>query len=320
MKKQLLIAAVAATMATVSIADVSITGGAKINFTNTDTTNADSVNQFNHDIDVTLVGKNGDTSVSVTVANETIGATTTTDTKLDVENAFVASKVMGANVKVGQWAGADSNMANGTRSAGKFSADYTMSGVTVQFEDQSAGSKSITLSGSVAGVAVSHEMFQNDDTDTTVSGSFGGVNAKYRSIQDDSDSTNGDKRSFVLSTEVNGITLSYNDVDVKGTGQTSSDDWFGTFDGTCTTNSQVANTCFNEASGFGVSTALAGNTVTLKSYDIKETSTATDDSYTKVTVTRPLAGGATFEMTYTDKDDAAGVDVETLDLELAVKF
>jgi len=319
MKKQLLIAAVAATMATVSIADVSITGGAKINFTNTDTTNDDSVNQFNHDIDFTLAGKNGDTSVSVTVANETTGATTTTDTKFDVENAFVASKVMGANVKVGQWAGADSNMANGTRSAGKFSADYTLEGVKVQFEDQSTGSKSITLSGSVAGVAVSHEMFQNDDTDTTVSGSFGGVNAKYRSIQDDSDSTNGDKRSFALSTEVNGITLSYNDVDVKGTGQTSSDDWFGTFGGTCTTTSELA-TCFNEASGFGVSTALAGNTVTLKSYDIKEISTATDDSYTKVVVNRPLAGGATFEMTYTDKDDAAGTDVETLDLELAVKF
>jgi len=319
MKKQLLIAAVAATMATVSIADVSITGGAKINFTNTDTTNDDSVNQFNHDIDFTLAGKNGDTSVSVTVANETTGATTTTDTKFDVENAFVASKVMGANVKVGQWAGADSNMANGTRSAGKFSADYTLEGVKVQFEDQSTGSKSITLSGSVADVAVSHEMFQNDDTDTTVSGSFGGVNAKYRSIQDDSDSTNGDKRSFALSTEVNGITLSYNDVDVKGTGQTSSDDWFGTFGGTCTTTSELA-TCFNEASGFGVSTALAGNTVTLKSYDIKEISTATDDSYTKVVVNRPLAGGATFEMTYTDKDDAAGTDVETLDLELAVKF
>jgi len=319
MKKQLLIAAVAATMATVSIADVSITGGAKINFTNTDTTNDDSVNQFNHDIDFTLAGKNGDTSVSVTVANETIGATTTTDTVFDVENAYVASKVMGANVKVGQWAGADSNMANGTRSAGKFSADYTLEGVKVQFEDQSTGSKSITLSGSVAGVAVSHEMFQNDDTDTTVSGSFGGVNAKYRSIQDDSDSTNGDKRSFALSTEVNGITLSYNDVDVKGTGQTSSDDWFGTFGGTCTTTSELA-TCFNEASGFGVSTALAGNTVTLKSYDIKEISTATDDSYTKVVVNRPLAGGATFEMTYTDKDDAAGTDVETLDLELAVKF
>ena len=319
MKKQLLIAAVAATMATVSIADVSITGGAKINFTNTDTTNDDSVNQFNHDIDFTLAGKNGDTSVSVTVANETTGATTTTDTKFDVENAFVASKVMGANVKVGQWAGADSNMANGTRSAGKFSADYTLEGVKVQFEDQSTGSKSITLSGSVADVAVSHEMFQNDDTDTTVSGSFGGVNAKYRSIQDDSDSTNGDKRSFALSTEVNGITLSYNDVDVKGTGQTSSDDWFGTFGGTCTTTSILA-TCINEATGFGVSTALAGNTVTLKSYDIKETSTATDDSYTKVVVNRPLAGGATFEMTYTDKDDAAGTDVETLDLELAVKF
>ena len=310
MKKQLLIAAVAATMATVSIADVSITGGAKINFTNTDTTNADSVNQFNHDIDFTLAGKNGDTSVSVTVANETIGATTTMDSKFDVENAFVASKVMGANVKVGQWAGADSNMSDGQRFAGQFSADMTFSGVKVQFEDQSAGSKSITLSGSVAGVAVSHEMFQNDNTDTTVSGSFGGVNAKYRSIKQDIETaTATDRASFVLSTEVQGLTLTYVDVNVDGTGVVTSDDWFGTL------------ASVNEASGFGVSTALAGNTVTLKSYDVKSVSTNADDSYTKVTVTRPLAGGATFEMTYTDMDaQGTDADVETLDLELAVKF
>ena len=320
MKKQLLIAAVAATMATVSIADVSITGGAKINFTNTDTQNADSVNQFNHDIDFTLAGKNGDTSVSVTVANETTGATTTTDTKFDVENAYVASKVMGANVKVGQWAGSDSNMGDGTRSAGKFSADYTLEGVKIQFEDQSAGSKSVTVSGDVAGVSISHEMFQNDDTDTSISGSIAGVDAKYRTVKDDSDSANGDKRSFTLSTEVNGITLSYADVDVKGTGQTSSDDFFGTFGGTCTTTS-TATDCVNEAQGFAASTGLAGNTVTLKSYDVKTASTNGDDKYTKVVVNRPLAGGATFEMTYTDKDSqGSDADVETLDLELAVKF
>jgi len=309
MKKQLLIAAVAATMATVSIADVSITGGAKINFTNTDTQNADSVNQFNHDIDFTLAGKNGDTSVSVTVANETTGATTTTDTKFDVENAYVASKVMGANVKVGQWAGSDSNMGNGTRSAGKFSADYTLEGVKIQFEDQSTGSKSVTVSGDVAGVSISHEMFQNDDTDTSISGSIAGVDAKYRTVKDDSDSANGDKRSFTLSTEVNGITLSYADVDVKGTGTTSSDDFFGTL------------AAVNEAQGFAASTGLAGNTVTLKSYDVKTSSTNGDDKYTKVVVNRPLAGGATFEMTYTDKDSqGSDADVETLDLELAVKF
>jgi len=324
MKKQLLIAAVAATMATVSIADVSITGNAVANWTSIDTANVNNTAQFNHDIDLTVAGKTGDTTVSVTVANETTGATNATDTALDVENAFMATKIMGANVKIGQWSGADSNMANGTRSAGKFSADYTVSGVKVQFEDQSEGSSSVTVSGSVAGVSVSHETFQNDDTDTSVSGSFGGVNATYRSVEEDvvaAGTVNGnDKVSFTLSTDVQGVTLSYVDVDVDGSAWATSDDFFGTFDGTGTNT-------INQAQGFAASTAMAGNTVTLKSYDIKPLSSATkDDSYTKLVVTRPLAAGATFEMTYTDKDggvaasDVAVADVKTLDLELSVKF
>ena len=310
MKKQLLIAAVAATMATASMADISITGGSKVNYNTKDTTGADSVNAFNHDIDFTLVGKNGDTSVSLTVANEATAGTTTEDTKLDVENAFMKTKVMGANIKMGQWSGADSNMSNGSRSSGKFSADMTFSGVKVQYEDQSFGDKSITLSGSVAGVAVSHEVFQNDNTDTTISGSFGGVKAKYRAIEQDIETADiTDSTSYTVSTDVQGITLSYQAVNVDGTGHVTSDDWFNTL------------ASLNEASGFGASTAMAGNTVTLKSYDLKTTSLLADDSYTKLVVTRPLASGATFEMTYTDMDAGDDrPDTTELDLELAVKF
>ena len=310
MKKQLLIAAVAATMTSVAFADISISGGSKVNWTSTDTTGVNNTAAFKHDIDLTVVGKTGDTSVSVTVANEVDGSTTTADTKMDVENAFMTTKVMGANIKTGQWSGADTNMSNGTRSAGKFSADYTVSGVKIQFEDQSLASKSVTISGSVAGVAVSHEMFQNDNTDTTVSGSFGGVNAKYRSIEQDIETAAAtDRASYTLSTDVQGVNLSYQAVDVDGTGTVTSDDWFDT------------HAAINEASGFGVSTAMAGNTVTLKSYDVKTISTNADDSYTKLVVTRPLAAGATFEMTYTDADmSGATADKTTLDLELAVKF
>ena len=68
MKKQLLIAAVAATMGTAAIADISISGAAKVNWTDTDYTAAATAdtNTINHDVDWTIAGKSGDTGVSAT--------------------------------------------------------------------------------------------------------------------------------------------------------------------------------------------------------------------------------------------------------------
>jgi 23S rRNA (uridine2552-2'-O)-methyltransferase len=59
MKKQLLIAAVAATMTATTMADISISGAAQVNWTNTDTQNADSVNTVTHDMDLKITGKSG---------------------------------------------------------------------------------------------------------------------------------------------------------------------------------------------------------------------------------------------------------------------
>ena len=67
MKKQLLIAAVAATMGTAAIADISITGSAKVNYTQTD--NALSTSQdtdtFSNEMDLKVKGTNGDTAVVI---------------------------------------------------------------------------------------------------------------------------------------------------------------------------------------------------------------------------------------------------------------
>ena len=128
---------------------------------------------------------------------------------------------------------------------------------------------------------------------------------------DTASGTTQDKESFEASYTINGITLDYANVNVDSTGTTTSDAFFGT---------QAS--AVGDMTGVGVKTDLAGNTVQLRSYTINPTNAAgsTDDDYIKMIVTRPLASGSTFEMTYTDKDDAAGTDVETLDLELAVKF
>ena len=299
MKKQLLIAAIAATMASVSMADISISGGAKVNYLATD----GSAGALQHDVDFTIAGKSGGTTVSATVSNAVTTGTTTT-TALTVENVYVASEVMGANIKIGQWSGSDSLLGNGSRSAGKVSADMSMGGIKVQYEDQNSGTSSVTVSGSLAGVAVSHEVFATA-TDTKISGKIADVNATYRTVNDDADSK--DKSSLEVSTTLSGVAVTYATVKSDSTSNvgTSSDAFFGTI-----------SAGLQKANGVSVSTDIAGNAVTFKRYTT--TISGAEDTTNKIVVTRALASGATFEATYSDHKLAANAD--TLDLELAVKF
>ena len=314
MKKQLLIAAVAASMTSVAMADISIAGSGKLNYTNVDNQTDADTNLFSTDLVVTLTGKSGDTSV--VIKQEYNDNVNTDNTRaMMTKSAYMASNIAGVNVKAGTWFSADSLLGNGTQSDGAFSADYTVEGVKVQYENKNTASGvestgSWTVSGAVQGVSLSHEMHENADTDTKVSGSVAGVDIAYRSY--DSDTATSDKESIEVNYTTNGITLTYADVDVNSTGTTTSDAFFGT---------QAS--AVGDMTGFGISTAVAGNTVALKSYKINpdNASGSVDNEFTKVVVTRPLASGSTFEATYTDKDDKnSTANSTTLDLELSVKF
>jgi len=286
MKKQLLIAAVAASMTSVAMADVSITGVATANINKVSGANT----TYAHDLDLKITGKAGDTTAVIDLE------TKSSANSMDVKNSYMKTKIGGANIKIGDWTGSDSLLGNGSNdNTEQLSIDYTMNGVKVQYEDQ-GGSDSVTVSGTVGGVAISHEIFDTK-TDTKFSTTVAGVSATYRSV--DSDTNAKDKSSLEVSTEVSGLTLTYVDVDANETGSsgTTSDAFFG------------AQTGVKTASGVGVSTAMAGNKVTFKSYDINDVDT------NKLIVSRPMAGG-TFEATFTDTDGSSS----STDLELKVKF
>jgi hypothetical protein len=172
-----------------------------------------------------------------------------------------------------------------------------MGGVTATYE-ATAASHDLTLAGSVAGVSLKHKMKQNDDSETWVSGSMSGVNLAWN--QEHTDATSKNDTAITVSTEFNGVTATYVKIDAESTSVVS-DGYVGKF---------ALTTAGTTASAFGLSTSVAGNTVTFKKIDINNV-----DS-TKVIITRALASGATFEAVYTDNDTAADV----LDLELAVKF
>jgi len=95
---------------------------------------------------------------------------------------------------------------------------------------------------------------------------------------------------------------------MESTEGTTSDGFFGTF----------ASADLVDASGVGITTNLAGNTVQIRNYEFTQdagTNANVAQRDTKVIVTRKLASGATAEVTYRTGDSA-----DFLDVELAVKF
>ncbi len=285
MKKQLLIAAVAASMTSVAMADISITGTATANINSV----SGSDTTYAQDLDLKITGKVGATTAVIDL--ETLSSLT----GMDVKNSYMTTSIGGANIKVGDWYGSDSLLGNGgNNNTEQLSVDYSMGGVKVQYEAEGA-SDSVTVSGTVGGVSISHEIF-DAKTDTKFSGSAAGVAITYRKIDDDTDSK--DASSLEVSTAVSGVTVSYAKVDRNAAG--NSDAFFGEFAG---------DNKFTDATGFALSTSVAGNKVTFKSLDIDNVDT------NKVIVSRPMAGG-TFEATFADKDGAAS----SVDLELKVSF
>jgi hypothetical protein len=288
MKKQLLIAAVAASMTSVAMADISITGTATANINSV----SGSDTTYAQDLDLKITGKVGATTAVIDL--ETLSSAN----GMDVKNSYMTTSIAGANIKIGDWTGSDSLLGNGGNdNTEQLSVDYSMSGVKLQYEAQGA-SDSVTVSGTVGGVAVSHEIFDTK-TDTKFSGAVAGVAITYRKI--DSDTDTSDASSLEISTEVSGVKLGYAKVDKNELG--SSDAFFGTFDASTVAKS------FTDATGFSISTSVAGNNVTFKSLDIDNVDT------NKVIINRPMAGG-TFEATFVDKDGASS----SVDLELKVSF
>jgi hypothetical protein len=268
-------------MASATFADISISGAAQMNINTVGSANT----TYSTDIDLKVTGKAGDTSATIDLE------TKQTSGSMDIKNAYVKTSVAGANIKVGNWYGSDSLLGNGGNdNTAQISVDYTMNGVKLQWEDQ-AGADSVTISGTVAGVALSHEIF-TAKTDTKISADVAGVSITYRSVDNDVDTA--DMSSLELSTTVSGVKLAYATVDANASH--SSDAFFG-------------DTTFTDASGVSATMALAGNNVTVKSFDKDDVDTM------KYIINRPMAGG-TFEATFTDTDGADS----SVDLELAVKF
>ena len=320
MKKQLLIAAVAATMGTAAMADISISGAMKVNYTNKDVGNGTTVtNHVKHETNLYVKGQSGDTSVHMEFNQDEVDGNNVEGSAFTTEDVWMQTKVADITIKSGTWNGSDSLMSKDTdRASGQYSLATSMAGVSVTVTGETANaSTGVTLAGTVAGANVSYKNESHQDQ-VKISGDIAGVNVAFHNL--DSNTANSDKQSVQVSTTVSGVELTYAQVDADSSAVISGDSYLGDA-AAYNVGGATGMAAGDDISGFGLKTTVAGNTIQAKLISIDDFSASKDVDVMKFVATRALAGGATFEATYTEVDgDATANDSETLDLELSVKF
>jgi hypothetical protein len=248
MKKQLLIAAVAATMSSVAMADLSISGNAEVTI---------AQNSTEIETNIALRGSADAGSVTIDLTN-TSG---TAAAPFAIKNAYMNTSVAGVAVKAGTWKSGASNLGRSSVKTGAYSLTTSMGGVKAVYEETGTGSSnSVTLSGSVSGVAISHKIAQQGDaTETKVSGSVAGVDASYH-VKDSGTAKN---TAMTLSTSTNGVKISYTSIDLEAalTGM----------DGAISDTTSAVNVGTHSA--IALTTSVAGNTVTFKRIDLNDAKT-----------------------------------------------
>ena len=338
MKKQLIAAAVAASMSAVAMADISITGDAKFEYDNTDTAGTSS-NSTATEYHLNVTGKSGDTTVVMKFELDGDGAGS-----MDLEDNYISTKVGDISVTAGNMASGTGGLLgeidNGGRER-KVTLGYKMGNIDV-YAGSTTGSTSrgdgnTTINNNmyagvkfnVAGNAI--ELKKNSDTKDSfgIKGSVSGINYRYEAKDEDS---TGDASYVAVDTTVAGMTVGYAVLDADAASQLTEDD--SSEFAVSVAGTQAASTYYNATSTqtatgqkqFRIGTTVDGTSITLKSGTIeKGLGASTDLDYSQIQASRKLSSGATLVVTYNDRDYVASnggtvSSEENVEVELNVKF
>jgi hypothetical protein len=332
MKKQLLIAAVAATMGTAAIADISLTGNAKFEYFNTETATV-STNTTNTEVNLSVKGSNGDTSVVANIEINTHGSTdsataATSAGVMDIEDLYMTTKIGDVTVKGGNYASSTTGILGEIDEGGRANNKVTISGSNggvswYAGNSAAAGTGATQIDGNmfvggsmdVAGWNVQAKHVSATVDAFGISGSVAGVGVRLEQKNDTA--ANGDTTFGNLTYSTNGIDLAYAWLDSDKANKIDEDDSsiFAVENGIVTATTDTGN------AQISAKTSIAGNSVTVKSGSVENgIATGTDLDYMQIAVSRPLASGATFAATYTDKDVTSSTDTQILELDLSVSF
>jgi hypothetical protein len=284
MKKQLIAAAVAASMSAVALADISITGDAKFEYDNVDISGSSytptnvSSNSTATEYHLNVTGKSGDTTVVMKFELDTDGA----------GSMDLGYSVGGVDVYAGNSAGAAST-ADGNQNINNnmyAGVKFNLAGNAIELKKNSETTDSYRIAGSMAGVNYRHE-------GKNVDGSSGG-DATYTKVD----------------TTIAGYTIGFAKLDADRASLLTEDD-SGEFaqsvaaKQTSTTHFMNGTTTATAtgASQWSVGTSIDGTSVTLKSGKIVNgLSSSADMDFYQVQAKRKLSSGSTMVVTYNDRD------------------
>jgi hypothetical protein len=327
--KKLIAAAVATSVSAIAFADVSITGSLKTNYTHKDyqSTSVNDSDSFSHEGNLSIKGKSGDTSVVMNFgaidASGTSNAATGTVTSEDV---YLTTKIGDVNVKMGTYDNGDLALRASSRTP-RFNATTELGGFKLSYLNGNGGDTStdakqndeVGISTSLGGVNVSYTAKDGGET-IKASTTVGGVNVSYVGLP--SDTADKDMNLIEASTTMNGVGIKVGQATAETAATITGDSWLGDYEGSAT-QVEYSMRAGQDVTGVELSTSVAGNKLTFRNINVDGYKDAGYDwDMNKVIVTRPLASGATLEVTYKDINDDASTttDVEVLDIELAVKF
>ena len=335
MKKQLLIAAVAATMGTAVIADVFITGNAKYEYFNTQMTSGADTNTANTEVNLLVAGKTGDTSVVANFELNSHGAGSS-DT-MDIEDLYMKTKVGDVAVKGGNWALGTTALLGeideGGRSSNKVDLSTTIAGVKVYAGSDSAAGTSATevtsamyagVVADVSGWTLQAKKLNANDYAYGISGEIEGFGIRFENKN--AKAANSDVNFGQITKTVGDFDLAvaYIDADASGLVTESDSSIFAVEMSTATAG--TADTGVDSVHQFSAKTSIDGNAVTVKAGKVGASAGYKDADFIQVGASRPLAAGSTLALTYTDKDDrsvatsAADANKQVFEIDLSVKF
>ena len=330
MKKQLLIAAVAATMTSVAMADISISGSANIKMAgkalSTDAAAAQTSSQ-NMDIDIT--GSNGATKVFAHLDFDNSG---TADGNLNVDKLYMTTAIGSVNVKAGDWSscvGMVEGVQACTTTNNSIALSTTVAGLTVGVSggmSNDSANNSFSVSGKVAGLDFKIKDNENTYTNISVKGDVAvGTGTGFYAEHMSRDAADSDATLVAAHTVVNGVTLkaaSYeadtagvtagsNNGDIRPLGTSLVGDYHTAHAGTLVG--------IKDIKGFGINTDVAGNNVNVVvgNYD---TTALNGLDFADIVVTRKLAAGTTLDMSYGKIDTSATADTTNYGAIINVKF
>ncbi len=310
MKKQLIAAAVAATMTSVAMADLSITGAAKMNYTYTDDNSNVGTNAFVNNADVKIKGTHGDSTVVINIAADD------DDTNLGLEDTYFKTSIAGLGLKVGDWDNGNNNLRASGRTDNKFQANYSVGDLGLQYNASGdAGTDQTKLTYTVAGWKAGYQTNGGNGENLSLSGTVAGVTLAY--IGYNRDVANTERSSITASASFEGVGIKVGKATADTGATIEGDSWMGDYEGA---SGAYALSAGQDVTAVELSTSLSGNTVKFRHASVDDVASS-DMSFNKVIVTRKLGNGTTFEAVYTSTDDStAANDADVLDLELAVSF